>query len=477
MRTGLGHLGNVSTGIRAVPGSEARFLRTGIILYLPGLSFPGPLSGEAVGLGVRREDKNRCGGTLKRLRGRVDTLTTLLCNIVSVRELYRTRRSRFQRRDPLRAALRITHLPMSQSQNGSEPTVDEGNSDGRLFRSLRRTAEMHDISPSYLSRCVREGKNAKGHDLCPYVLFEETGDGKKIFGFAFPPGYEPADSAVDGNEQARPQGESENGRDTGAVRQKEESHRTEEGYQGPTTNGFLPEDSPDEVSRVQEDIDDLKDDVGELESVITEVANALGQIAQELAESRERQERIEEELTGPTGQMQEWRQEEAEKFRDLRQWLRDRFEQLSESRREEAEHHDRRFDHLNERIGVLREWVETVVDDAQEDLEWSRERALQKLSDELQEEIRDPILDILADDDESENLWASGIGFAVVLAVIEILDKRPDLVVQAVSALGRNSATGNPPLSSPASGEGGQEGSASEQGGGARSSDEMSPGR
>jgi hypothetical protein len=152
---------------------------------------------------------------------------------------------------------------------------------------------MHDISPSYLSRCVREGKSAKGHDLCPYVLFEETGDEKKVFGFAFPPGYEPADSVVDGNERARPQGKSENGRVTGAVRQTEESHRIEEGFQGPTTNGALPEDSPDEVSRVQEDIDDLKDDVGELESVITEVANALGQIAQELAESRERQERIE----------------------------------------------------------------------------------------------------------------------------------------------------------------------------------------
>ena len=323
---------------------------------------------------------------------------------------------------------------------------------------------MHDISPSYLSRCVREGKSAKGHDLCPYVLFEETGDEKKVFGFAFPPGYEPADSAVDGNERARPQGKSENGRVTGAVRQKEESPRTEEGYQGPTTNGFLPEDSPDEVSRVQEDIDDLKDDVEELESVITEVADALGQIAQELAESRERQERIEEELTGPTGQMQEWRQEEAEKFRDLRQWLRDRFEQLSESRREEAEHHDRRFDHLNERIGVLREWVETVVDDAQEDLEWSREQALQKLSAELQEEIRDPILDVLADEDEGEDLWANGIGFAAVLAVIEILDKRPDLVVQGVRALGGGNETGGTPLSPPPADEEAQKNSRSESG-------------
>ena len=99
------------------------------------------------------------------------------------------------------------------------------------------------------------------------------------------------------------------------------------------------------------------------------------------------------------------------------------------------------------------------------------ERALQKLSAELQEEIREPILNALTDEDDGENLWANGIGFAVVLAVIEILDKRPDLVVQAVSALSRNSTTGKAPLSSPTSGEGGQEGSNSGQGGGARSSD------
>ena len=351
---------------------------------------------------------------------------------------------------------------MSQLQARSKLTTDNAN--GRLFRSLRKTAGMHDISPSYLSRCVREGKSAKGHDLCPYVLFEETGDGKKIFGFAFPPGYEPADSVVDGNERARPQGKSDNGRVTGAVRQKEESHCTEEVYQGPTTNGSLQEDSPDEVSRVQEDIDDLKDDVGELESVITEVANALGQIAQELAESRERQERIEEELTGPTGQMQEWRQEEAEKFRDLRQWLRDRFEQLSESQKEDAEHYDQRFDHLSERISGLREWVEAVVDGAKEDLEWNRKQALKALSAELQEEIRDPILDVLADDDESENPWANAIGFAVVLAVIEILDKRPDLVVQGVRALGGGNETGETPLSPPPADEEAQKDSRSESG-------------
>jgi archaellum component FlaC len=323
---------------------------------------------------------------------------------------------------------------------------------------------MHDISPSYLSRCVREGKSAKGHDLCPYVLFEETGDGKKIFGFAFPLGYEPADSAVDGNEQARPQGESENGRVTGAVRQKEESHCTEEVYQGPTTNGSLPEDSPDEVSRVQEDIDDLKDDVGELESVITEVADALGQIAQELAESRERQERIERVVEDFTGGVEALRDEREEQFWKLHKWLSDQFLQLGKSRRENAKIVDKQFEHLDDRISGLREWVEIVVDGVQEDLERSREQVLQELSTDLQEEIRDPILDVLTDEDDGENLWANGISFVVVLAVIEILDKRPDLVVQGVRALGGGNETGETPLSPPPADEEAQKNSRSESG-------------
>ena len=323
---------------------------------------------------------------------------------------------------------------------------------------------MHDISPSYLSRCVREGKSAKGHDLCPYVLFEETGDEKKVFGFAFPPGYEPADSAVDGNERARPQGKSENGDTPGAVRQTEESHRVEEGFQGPTTNGALPEDSPDEVSQVQEDIGDLKDDVGELESVITEVANALGQIAQELAESRERQERIERAVEDFTGGVEALRDEREEQFWKLHKWLNDQFLRLGKSRRENAKIVDKQFEHLDDRISGLREWVEIVVDGAQEDLERSREQALQELSTDLQEEIRDPILDALADEDEGEDLWANGIGFAAVLAVIEILDKRPDLVVQGVRALGGGNETGGTPLSPPSADEEAQKNSRSESG-------------
>jgi len=248
------------------------------------------------------------------------------------------------------------------------------------------------------------------------------------------------------------------------MRQKEESHCTEEGYQGPTTNGSLPEDSLDEVSRVQEDIDNLKGDVGELESVITEVTDALGQIAQELAESRERQERIERAVEDFTGGVEALRDEREEQFWKLHKWLNDQFLQLSKSRRENAKIVDKQFEHLDDRISGLREWVEIVVDGAQEDLERSQEQALQELSTDLQEEIRDPILDVLADEDEGEDLWANGIGFAAVLAVIEILDKRPDLVVQGVRALGGGNETGGAPLSPLPADEEAQKNSRSESG-------------
>lgn len=165
------------------------------------------------------------------------------------------------------------------------------------------------------------------------------------------------------------------------------------------------------------------------------------------------------------------RNENEERPWKLQKWLSERFSQLSKKRKEDAEIIDEQFDCLDDRISGLREWIEIVVDDAQEDLELSREQALEALSAELQEEIREPILNVLTDEDDGENLWANGISFAVVLAVIKILDERPDLVNHAVNALGGKSATGKAPLSSPTSGEGGQEGSNSGQKGGARSSD------
>lgn len=345
-------------------------------------------------------------------------------------------------------------MPMSQMQSGSEPPNDEtstgatGSLNGRLFRSLRETAKMHDVSPSYLSRRVRAGKAAKGHDLCPYVLFEKKDGQKKIFGFAFPPDYEFRDSAVDGTERERPPESSEKGSSTGAVPQEENRSRSGE-PQAPSPDGSAPEDSPDGLSKKV--VDDLKEDLGELKSAIDRLGKAIGRVAQE---SIDRQKRIEREVTDTADELQEWRRQEKEKLWGLRRWLRGRFEQERESRMENAEIVDQQFDKLNERISRLREWVETVVDGAQEDLERSREQDFEDLSAELQEEIREPILEILADDDQDENLWGNALGFMAVLAAVEVLDKRPDLVARAAHALGGNSTTGKVPL--PTSGVGGQ---------------------
>ena len=52
--------------------------------------------------------------------------------------------------------------------------------------TLTETAKRHDISKGYLSRCLRDGETAKGHDLRPYVVYAENGDVKH---FEFPPDY------------------------------------------------------------------------------------------------------------------------------------------------------------------------------------------------------------------------------------------------------------------------------------------------
>lgn len=54
------------------------------------------------------------------------------------------------------------------------------------FLSLQETAALHDISSSHLSRCVRDGRPAKGVDLAPYAQFGRNG---RIVGFRFPPDY------------------------------------------------------------------------------------------------------------------------------------------------------------------------------------------------------------------------------------------------------------------------------------------------
>lgn len=341
--------------------------------------------------------------------------------------------------------MNLIWMPMSQMQSGSELTTDDGANgslNGQFFHSLRKTAEMHDVSPSYLSRRVRAGKAAKGHDLCPYVLFEKNDGQKKIFGFAFPRDYESRDSAVDGTERERPPESSENGRSTGAVPQEEGEP------QAPATNGSAPEDSPDGLSK--KEVDDLKEDIGELKSAVNRLGKAIGRVAQE---SIDHQKRIERKVTDAADELQEWRREKKEKLSGLRQWLRDRFVQERESRMKNAEIVDEQFENLNERFSRLRDWVETVVDGAQEDLERSREQDLQDLFAEIQEEIREPILEILPDD-QDENLWGNAVGFMAVLAAVEVLDKRPGLVAQTAFALSGISVTGKAPL--PTSWEGGQ---------------------
>lgn len=53
--------------------------------------------------------------------------------------------------------------------------------------TLTETAKRHDISKGYLSRCLKEGRAAKGHDLQPYAVY---GDDGQIAHFVFPLDYD-----------------------------------------------------------------------------------------------------------------------------------------------------------------------------------------------------------------------------------------------------------------------------------------------
>ena len=53
--------------------------------------------------------------------------------------------------------------------------------------TLSETAKLHDMSKGYLSKCLKEGKEAKGYDLRPYAAYDTDGHVKH---FAFPADYE-----------------------------------------------------------------------------------------------------------------------------------------------------------------------------------------------------------------------------------------------------------------------------------------------
>lgn len=64
---------------------------------------------------------------------------------------------------------------------------EKDNTHTETMYSLTETADLHGISKGYLSRCLKEGKEAKGYDLRPYAAYDADGHVKH---FAFPDGYE-----------------------------------------------------------------------------------------------------------------------------------------------------------------------------------------------------------------------------------------------------------------------------------------------
>lgn len=317
-------------------------------------------------------------------------------------------------------------IPTTTDDISPDDSSAGNSSSGRLFLTLRKTADWHDISPSYLSRRVRAEKAAKGHVLHPYVHFEEAEDEQeKIFGFSFPPDYKPGDSATDGVGQKR--SKKSPGRTEGPAGTDSRGQYGQEG-RASALGESTPRDIPDSRSDVEDDIADLEEDIEELESTLTHVVNSLGTIAKKLSKVDDRQKQIENEITTPTGEMRK-------SLRKMRELIDTRFERLNESRMDDSEAVHRQLRGLQDRTHKISEQLRTVVDDTREELEWSREQDLENLSDELQKEIRDPILEILTRDDQSESVGMNALGFGSALILVKILEERPDFLTGAVSTL------------------------------------------
>lgn len=309
-------------------------------------------------------------------------------------------------------------------------------SSDRHFLTLRKTADWHGISPSHLSRRVRAEKAAKGHVLHPYVHFEKTEDEqKKVFGFSFPPDYEPGDSVVKPGDGERSQISPERtGDSAGTDSQKRSPHAQER--QASAVEGSAPKETP--VGRSGEE---NERGVEELESTLSAVVNSLRVIAKKLSKVDNRQQQIKSEVADPTGEV-------PERLWKIRHLIEDRFARLNESRMDDSEVVHEQLENIQRSTIKLSERLRQIVDDTREELEWSREQDLEDLSDELQEEIRDPILEVLNQDEQSESVEMNALGFGAVLTLVKVLEERPGLLAGAVSALKPGDGGKNNPDSS-----------------------------
>ena len=290
-----------------------------------------------------------------------------------------------------------------------------------LFLSLRETAEWHGIDPTYLSRRVRKGKAAKGHRLRPYALTQRQDGKEKIKAFAFPEGYKPTDSAA-----------------------SEADTKSKVGRAGERRAGGVDQNGPEAgapVGKTAETVEELKASVGRIEDATETLASVL-------LEMQDRQERIERALRGPAGELQKWKKEQRGALHELRTQFDDHARELRKMLTEQSEEGRERYLGLVDRIEDAEDealeaqaLVRKVGDElqegmrsAREDLEENRKEDLRRLADQLEERILKPLVEILREEESSEDEWMNALGFGAGWLLFKVLEKRPDLLSRAAAA-------------------------------------------
>ncbi|MCS3857815.1 hypothetical protein GGP89_001189 [Salinibacter ruber] len=303
------------------------------------------------------------------------------------------------------------------------------------------------MSHSYLSRRVRNGKPAKGYDLRPYALFKENGshppEEKTIFGFAFPPGYTPAHSTVDGQDRS-----SKNGANGAEAPLPPPELRWQESGKA---HGGPKDESPSPTTEVEDDITEMKDELADLKETVSEVNQALRATRQDVSEEQDRRAHLDDTLTKALEELLRWKRIEEKRQARLEEdhnEVRETLYQVRKQLRKESEALFAHFDHLHNGIDNLRKWVDTVADTTVEDLKADREEAFRELSDELTEKIEEPLQTLLAlhQDDSVENVWPTTGGLAAVLLATRLIDERQiaTLIDSAGRVLAENLAPEEP---------------------------------
>lgn len=359
--------------------------------------------------------------------------------------------------------------------NGDPPTHQAASSalpappNECVFLSLREAADLHGISHSYLSRRVRNGKPAKGYDLRSYVLFKEGGsqppEEKTIFGFAFPPGYTPAHSTVDDDQDERPVNGAKGAGATVLSTSEPESQKTSPARESPE------DESSDPPTEVENDIAEMKEALAELKETILQVNQALRAIAEDVSEEQDRRTQLDDTLMKALKELLQWKRSEKARQARLEEDHKEHREILHEVPRELREESDalsNQIDHLNSRIGNLRGWIDTVLNTTEQDLKAGRKKAFRKLSDELTEKIEEPMQELLTlhrDNSSEENVWATTGGLAAALIATRILDERQiaTLIDSAGQVLAEHLSLEDTDPAAPESGTGTQDGDGASQ--------------